>query len=153
MLFFGTAQRQTIQGYAALFAALKLLAQRARTAESRAEWRLLFKAVLAKAAPDSKILSWYRDEMYGIFADNLYDEDDTQQADPDAISFGIDDEDAPHYPLVIPFDSHFIDFDPVRAPTQLDRPYYEQPYRRFLDSIDSIISTRYVNPDRPENEA
>ncbi len=153
VLFFGTAQRQTIQGYAALFAALKLLAQRARTAGSRAEWRLLFKAVLAKAVPDSQKTAWYRDELYGIFADNLYDEDDTQQADPDAISFGIDDKDAPHYPLVIPFDSNFIDFDPVRAPTQLDLPYYEQPYRRFLDSIDSIISTRYVNPDRSENEA
>jgi hypothetical protein len=153
VLFFGTAQRQTIQGYAALFAALKLLAQRARTAGFPAEWRLLFKAVLAKAIPDPQKTAWYRDELYGIFADNLYDEDDTQGADPDVISFGIDDKDAPHYPLVIPFDANFIDFDPVQAPTQLDLPYYEQSYRRFLDSLDSLISTRYLNLDRSDNEA
>lgn len=153
VLLFGTAQRQTIQGYAALFAALNLLAQRPRKAGSQAEWRLLFKAVLAKAGPDPRTAAWYRDELYGIFADNLYDEDDTQQADPDAVSFDIDDEEAPHWPLVIPFDPSFVDFDPVRAPTQLEAPFYERAFRPFLDSIDSIITSRGDTPDRKENES
>ncbi len=152
VLFFGTAQRQTIQGYGALFAALKSHAQRARAAGSRADWLLRFKAVLAKAGPDSRAAAWYRDEMYGIFADNLYDEDDSQQADPDAVSFNIDDPEAPHWPLVIPFDPTFVDFDPVRTPRQLDIPFYERAYRPFLDSIDSIITASGEPRDRLQDE-
>ena len=48
VLLFGTAQNQTIQGYRALFAALKLLAQRDRAAGREADWRLMFKSVYAK---------------------------------------------------------------------------------------------------------
>jgi hypothetical protein len=140
VLFFGTAQRQTIQGYAALFAALKLLAQRDRAAGARAEWRLLFKAVYAKAGLDESTSARYRDDLYELFADNLYDADDTQQANPDAITFDIDDEDAPHWPLIIPFTQNFVDFDPVRAPSQLNAAFYEQAYRPFLNGIDSIIA-------------
>ncbi len=152
VLLFGTAQRQTIQGYSSLFAALNLLAQRAREAGSRAEWRLLFKAVLAKAGQDPRTRAWYRDEMYGIFSDNLYDEEDSTQIDPDAVSFGIDDEEAPHWPLVIPFDPTFVDFDPIRTPGQLEAPFYERAFRPFLSSIDSIITSKEDTSDRSENE-
>jgi hypothetical protein len=140
VLFFGTAQRQTIQGYAALFAALKLLAQRDRAAGARAEWRLLFKAVYAKSGLDESTSARYRDDLYELFADNLYDADDSQQANPDAITFDIDDENAPHWPLIIPFTQNFVDFDPVRAPSQLNAAFYEQAYRPFLNGIDSIIA-------------
>lgn len=153
VLFFGTAQRQTIQGYSSLFAALKMLAQRARTAGSPAEWRLLFKAVLAKAGLEPRTTAWYRDEMYGIFADNLYDEDDSEQADPHAVTFNIDDAEAPHWPLVIPFDPTFVDFDPVRAPSQLEVPFYERAFRPFLDGIDSIVTSGGDNGDPRETES
>lgn len=95
--------------------------------------------------------AWYRDEFYGLFAENLYDEDEVPEANPDAVSFDIDDADAPHWPLVIPFDSSFVDFDPVRTPTQLDGPFYERAFRPFLDSIDSIIVSSADNSDRSEN--
>ena len=140
VLFFGTAQRQTIQGYAGLFAALKLLAQRDRASGAKAEWRLLFKAVYAKAGLDDSTFARYRDDLYELFADNLYDADDGQQANPDAITFDIDDESAPHWPLIVPFTQDFIDFDPVRAPAQLTITFYERTYRPFLDGIDSIIA-------------
>jgi hypothetical protein len=152
VLFFGTAQRQTIHGYAALFASLKLLAQRARTAGSRAEWRLRFKAVLAKAGSDPKAAAWYRDEMYDIFAENLYDKENIEQPDPNSVSFNIDDTEAPHWPLVIPFDPTFVDFDPVRAPTQLEAPFYERAYRPFLDSIQVIITSIEDTLDRRKDE-
>jgi hypothetical protein len=152
VLLFGTAQRQTIQGYAALFAALKLLAQRDRAVGRRAEWRLLFKAVHAKASLDGSTAARYRDDLYELFADNLYDAEDIQQSNPDAVTFDIDDEDGPHWPLIIPFTQNLIDFDPVRAPSQLTTAFYEQAYRPFLNGIDSIIASSGMAPQESENE-
>lgn len=152
VLFFGTAQMQTIHGYSALFAGLKLLAQRASAEEKRADWRLRFKAVLAKAGPDSKVSAWYRDEMFEIFAENLYDIEDTEPTDQDLVTFNIDDTEAPHWPLVIRFDSAFVDFDPVRSPTQLELPFYEGAYRSFLNSIDSLIRLQEDTSSQPESE-
>jgi cellulose biosynthesis protein BcsQ len=152
VLLFGTAQRQTIQGYAALFAALKLLAERDRATGGRAEWRLLFKAVYAKAGLDEAAAARHRDYLYELFADNLYDADDIQQDDPDAVSFDIDDQDAPHWPLIIPFTQNFVDFDPVQEPSQLYAAFYEQAYRPFLNGIDSIIASSGAALDEPENK-
>jgi hypothetical protein len=152
VLLFGTAQRQTIQGYAALFAGLKLLAERDREAGRRAEWRLLFKAVYAKAGLDELVAARHRDNLYELFADNLYDADNTQQDTPDIINFDIDDQDSPHFPLVIPFTQNLVDFDPVQAPGQLTAAFYEQAYRPFLDGIDSIIASSGVVIDESENK-
>jgi hypothetical protein len=146
VLLFGTAQRQTIQGYAALFAALNLLAERDSTAGKGAEWRLLFKAVYAKAGLDESVAARHRDNLYELFADNLYDVDDTQD-NPDAISFDIDDEEAPHWPLNIPFTQNLVDFDPVQAPSQLSSAFYEQAYRPFLNGIDSIMASNDAASD------
>ncbi|MDL2403078.1 KGGVGR-motif variant AAA ATPase [Rhizobium mayense] len=140
-LLFGTAQRQTIQGYSALFAGLKLLAERDKDAGQSAEWRFLLKAVYAKASLEPNTASRYRDELYDLFAENLYDADLGGETDPDAISFDIDDNTAPHWPLVIPFNAGMVDFDPVHAPNQLTASFYEQTYRPFLDGIDAIIQT------------
>jgi cellulose biosynthesis protein BcsQ len=152
VLLFGTAQRQTIQGYAALFAALKLLAERDRVAGSRAEWRLLFKAVYAKAGLDMQMAARHRDNLYELFADNLYDAEDTQQDNPDTVSFDIDDKDSPHWPLIIPFTQNLVDFDPVQAPGQLNAAFYEQAYRPFLDGIDSIIAASGAALDESEDK-
>jgi hypothetical protein len=150
VLLFGTAQWQTIQGYAALFAGLRLLAERDRAAGRRAEWRFLFKAVYAKAGRDELAAARLRDDLYDLFADNLYDADDVQHANPDAVSFDIDDKDAPHWPLIIPFTQNFVDFDPVRTPNQLLAEFYEQAYRPFLDGIDSIIESSGVGFEQSE---
>jgi hypothetical protein len=147
VLFFGTAQRQTIQGYAALFAALKLLAQRDRAAGRIAEWRLLFKAVYAKAGLNEQTSARYRDDLYELFANNLYDADDAENPNSDTISFDIDDEDAPHWPLVIPYTHNFTDFDPIQAPTHISTAFYEQAYRPFLDGIDSLIGNKVSGPE------
>jgi MinD-like ATPase involved in chromosome partitioning or flagellar assembly len=146
VLLFGTAQRQTIQGYAALFAALKLLAQRDLDANRSAEWRLLFKAVHAKASSLNESTSArYRDDLYELFADNLYDTDDVQQDSSEALSFSIDDKNGPHWPLTIPFAQNLIDFDPVQTPSQLLAEFYEQFYRPFLNGIDSIVASSSVD--------
>jgi hypothetical protein len=151
VLLFGTAQRQTIHGYAALFAGFKLLAERDRAAGGRAEWRRSLKAVYAKAGLDESVAESYRDDLYEVFAENLYDADDTEQDNFDAVSFNIDDRDAPHWPLVIPFSQNFVDFDPVRKPGQLLAEFYEQAFRPFLNGIDSIIASSGVTLDESEN--
>ncbi len=54
-----------------------------RQGEGRAEWRLSFKAFDVKAGLDESAGARYRDELYELFADNLYDEDNNQQDNPD----------------------------------------------------------------------
>lgn len=151
VLFFGTAQRQTIQGYKALFAGLRLLAIRGKEENSSSEWRLRLKSVLAKSGMNEKKHQWYRDEMFDVFADNLYDAEEDQFADTDAITFGIDDPDAPHWPLIIPFDQKFIDFDPARTPGQLEKAFYETTYRPFLDGVDWLIGQATITDNRTES--
>lgn len=140
VLLFGTAQRQTIQGYAALFAALKWLALRDRAAGESAEWRLLFKAVHAKSSLDEKTAARYRDDLYDLFAENLYDAEDLLQDNTDAVNFGMDDKNSPHWPLTIPFHQNFLDFDPVQRPGQLQNEFYEPAYRPFLNGIDTLVA-------------
>lgn len=152
VLLFGTAQKQTTQGYAALFAGLKLLAERDREAGKGAEWRVLLKAVYAKAGMDELAGARYRDELYDLFAENLYDAEDVQQENPDAVSFDIDDTDAPHWPLIIPFNQNFVDFDPVRAPSQLNAVFYDQAYRPFVNGIVSMLKSRGVAFDESEEK-
>lgn len=135
VLLFGTSQRHTTRGYSALFAALKMLAERDRGLGQKAEWRLSFKAVHAKASLNDTAGYSYVDDLYDLFAENLYDVDE-ESADLDIINFNIDDQSAPHWPITIPFTQTFIDFDPTRAPSQLTTPFYEQAFRPFLNYLD-----------------
>jgi cellulose biosynthesis protein BcsQ len=147
VLLFGTAQRQTIEGYRALFAGLKLLAIRDKIAGRSADWRLMFKSVYAKAnlgTKDSTIAKRYRDDLYELFADYLYDAEEPAPEPGDWFNFSIDDSNAPHWPLVIPFNSGFIDFDPAVAPDQLSWEFYEATYRPFLNGIDVLIATNAI---------
>ena len=139
VLLFGTAQQQTITGYQPLFAALKLLAQRDRIAGNKAEWRLLLRPVYAKASLDEDVTRMYRDGLYDLFSENLYDEEVDGDSGADEINFAIDDPSAPHWPLVIPFSPNFIDFDPPHRINHLSRPFYEQTFRPFLRDVDAII--------------
>lgn len=143
VLLFGTAQQQTITGYKALFAALKLLAVRDLEQYGTAEWRLLFRPVYAKASLDLEVGSLHAANLYDLFAENLYDREDrdaTGNMDDVSLNFSADDPDAPHNPLVIPFDPRFVDFDPCRNQSQLARTFYEQTFRPFLTSLDDLVS-------------
>ncbi|RAI45574.1 hypothetical protein CH341_03195 [Rhodoplanes roseus] len=147
VLLFGTAQKQTIEGYRSLLTALKLLAQRDRMEGRNADWRLMFKAVYAKASFNEDAAAAFRDDLYELFADGLYDEEQDGGNGDDDVTFPIDDQSAPHWPLVIPFNQSFIDFDPSRAPSHLTQAFYEQTFRPFLDGLDGIIAS--VHPEQP----
>jgi cellulose biosynthesis protein BcsQ len=140
VLLFGTAQKQTLEGYRALFAALKLLAQRDRALGQPGDWRLLLKAVYAKASLNEEVAAKYRDSLYEVFADYLYDAEEDGISEEESINFDIDDQGAPHWPIVIPFSQPFVDFDPVATPSQLSGPFYEQTFRPFLNDLDELIA-------------
>jgi hypothetical protein len=141
VLLFGTAQTQTIEGYRALFAALQLLAQREAAQGRTAEWRLALRPVYAKAGLNAETADRYRDDMYDLYSEYLYDSELEGEAGADAASlrFTRQDGSAPHTPLMIPFSAAFVDFDPSRQPTQLTIAFYEQSFRPFLDAIDRIL--------------
>ncbi|MBK1714719.1 KGGVGR-motif variant AAA ATPase [Rubrivivax gelatinosus] len=142
VLLFGTAQTQTIEGYRALFASLQLLAQRDEVQGRSAEWRLALRPVYAKAGLNAETADRFRDEIYELYSEYLYDAEPEDDAGADVTSllrFTQQDGSAPHAPLMIPFNAAFVDFDPSRQPTQLTTAFYEQSFRPFLDAIDSIL--------------
>jgi MinD-like ATPase involved in chromosome partitioning or flagellar assembly len=139
VLFFGTAQQQTIKGYRSLFAALRLLAQRSVQLGLSSDWRLMIRPVYAKASMIGETAASHADNLYELFAENLYDAIDEEGQSAEAINFAPDDPDAPHHPLVIPFDSRFLDFDPTLRGDQLLGAFFEQTYRPFLDKLYSAL--------------
>lgn len=140
ILLFGTAQKQTIEGYRALFAALQLLAQRDTAAGRDADWRTMLKPVYAKASLDAKVSERFVDEMYELYSAHIYDAE-TEGGDAiDLLRFARSDDTAPHWPLIVPFSQSFVDFDPSRSADQLTQNFYEQTYREFLAGLESAIS-------------
>ncbi|WEZ83664.1 hypothetical protein P6U16_02265 [Rhizobium sp. 32-5/1] len=135
VLFFGTAQQQTIRGYRSLFAALRLLAQRSVQLGLSSDWRLMIRPVYAKASMVGETAAAHADNLYELFAENLYDAIDEEGQSVEAINFTPDDPDAPHHPMVIPFDGRFLDFDPAQRGDQLLGAFFEQTYRPFLDKL------------------
>lgn len=150
VLLFGTAQKQTIEGYRPLFAALQLLAQRDRARGRGAEWRMALRPVYAKASLDQTVEERFREELYELYSEHLYDAEDLalpiDASGDDPLRFAQDDNTAPHWPLMIPFNSGFLDFDPSRRPGQLSATFYEATFRPFLDAVDALI---VASPDTP----
>lgn len=140
VLLFGTTQRQTFEGYRALFAALQLLAQRDRDQGRDAEWRTRLRPVYAKAGFDSAQSERFVDEMYDLYSTHIYDAEESTADAPDALRFARDDESAPHWPLMVPFNPNFVDFDPSRVRDQLTLSFYEQTFRPFISGLEASMS-------------
>lgn len=150
VLLFATAQMQTIEGYRALFAALQLLAQRDAVQQRDTEWRTMLRPVYAKASLDTTSSEWFIDEFYDLYSAHIYDAEDGGEDAPESLRFSRDDEGAPHWPLIIPFNQSFVDFDPGRIPDQLTQPFYEQTYRTFISGLESAVSSGEIGggPER-----
>ena len=140
VLLFGTAQKQTFEGYRALFAALQLLAQRDRDQGRDAEWRTRLRPVYAKASLDPALSERFIDDMYELYSRHIYDAEESGEAAPELLRFARDDESAPHWPLIVPFSQSFVDFDPGWIPDQLTRSFYEQTFRPFLSGLETSAS-------------
>ena len=141
VLLFGTAQKQTTEGYRSLFAALQLLAQRDAMQGRDTEWRTMLRPVYAKASLDASVSKRFIDDMYELYSSHIYDAEGSGEDAPDALRFARDDETAPHWPLIVPFSQNFVDFDPGRIPDQLTQTFYEQTYRTFLSGLEAAMSS------------
>jgi len=141
VLLFGTAQKQTIEGYRALFGALRLLAQRDKEQQRDAEWRTMLRPVYAKASLDPRVSERFIDDMYELYSEHIYDAEGSGGDTPESLRFARDDVSAPHWPLIVPFSQSFVDFDPGRIPDQLTQSFYEQTYRNFLSGLETAMSS------------
>lgn len=146
VLLFGTAQTQTIEGYRALFAALRLLAQRDRSRGGSANWRLSLRPVYAKASLNSDKAQQFRYDFFDLYSEYLYDAElpeviERTNSSASGLRFNREDTVAPHWPLMIPFSPAFVDFDPTREADQLTTQFYQQSFGPFLNAIDSILAS------------
>lgn len=151
VFLFGTAQRQTYKGYRKLFAAFQLLAQREKAAGGDAEWRATIRPVYAKASMNKDAIALFSEEVFELFSEHIYDEEDLSRPNGDALRFAQDDLTAPHQPLMIPFTQSFLDFDPLLRPGQLESAFYEQTYRPFLNTLDDLIESSTTDHERPND--
>jgi hypothetical protein len=131
---FGTAQRQTLQDFRLLFAHLASMVEPAPKAGS--PWDTL-RVVLAKTAPDARQNQWFIEELYALFQEYLYEE----QEGLEGFNFREDDPAAPHYPVPIAMNPLFADWDPTRRPDDLTQPFYDSSFRPFLDELRQRIET------------
>jgi hypothetical protein len=150
VLLFGTAQKQTVEGYRSLFSALQLLAQRDRASGRDAEWRMSLRPVYAKSSMDADVGRQFQDDFYELYSAHLYDAESVLQENEEPLRFSRDDEAAPHWPLIIAFNQSFVDFDPARVPGQLTHSFYEQTFRSFLNGLDDIIESSSSRSDQAQ---
>ncbi len=139
VLLFGTAQKQTIEGYRVLFAALQLLAQRDAGQERDTEWRTMLRPVYAKASLNPNVSNRFVDDIYELYSAHIYDAESNGEDASEPLRFARDDMAAPHWPLIVPFSQAFVDFDPGRLPDQLTQSFYEQTFRPFLLGLEAAM--------------
>jgi hypothetical protein len=128
VLIFGTDQRQTIQDLRFLFAHLASLTG----GSNPDEWGRL-KMVHAKATA-SRVVA-FRDDVWNLFANYLY----VEAVDLEQFNFDVDSTEAPHYPLVIPLDTAFADWDPVSNPDKLIESFYAHTFENLLRYVDDVL--------------
>jgi cellulose biosynthesis protein BcsQ len=130
ILIFATDQVQTLQDLEFLFAHLGSLTGAARPAY----WDRL-KMVHAKAAQAARI-NGFRDALWDLFSTYLY----VETLELEEFNFDADAPEAPHYPLVIPLDTAFADWDPVSNPDKLMESYYARTFETVIAYVDDLIS-------------
>jgi Mrp family chromosome partitioning ATPase len=133
VLLFGTAQDQTVEGYRYLFSHLTTL----RTGtQNPSPWQN-FQMIHAKASLSDDIHQKFKDELWELFTDYLYDEQESDSFD--SFNFDVNDPEAPHNPIPILNDSNFVDWDPVKEPTLLTISSHQATFGRLIRLIDDAI--------------
>ena len=128
-LIFGTAQPQTIQDLTLLFSHLSMLTAGAQPTP----WAKL-KMVHAKATTPDKIKR-FRDDIWDLFATYFYEEAEGL----DSFNFDADSPEAPHFPIAIPLDTAFADWDPIHNPDSLLSTYYDRSFRDLNKYINDLL--------------
>ena len=135
----------THDGYRFLFSYLAGLDDAPRQHDTTdRDWRDRFRMVHAKARAGAEARRAFRDRMYEVFVDAVYDADDAGAAGADpscvaAFSFDYDDEEAPHWAWPIAFDLALVEIDPRTHPDQLTPEFVERAFGSFLMRADRLI--------------
>jgi Mrp family chromosome partitioning ATPase len=130
VLLFGTAQPQTLEDLRYLFAHLQSLV----APGTRSPWGAL-RMVHAKAQSGRRH-ERFKDELWDLFSEYLYEGDAEGKPDLRALSFGASDPNAPHNPIAVPLDTAFADWDPIGEPDTLVETYYRRTFFDLLAFID-----------------
>ena len=91
--------------------------------------------VHAKASKSARIAP-FRNELWELFTSYLY----VEALELDAFNYDEHDDSAPHYPLVIPLETAFADWDPVRDPDQLGEDFYRPTFGKLLMYVDDVLA-------------
>jgi cellulose biosynthesis protein BcsQ len=142
VFLFGTAQSQTIEGYRFLFSQLDTLR---RDGLAPSPGRNL-QMVHAKAAMSEEVHKKFNDELWSLFVEYLYDELEPDELD--GFNFDVDDPDAPHNPISIPYDSNFVDWDPIKEPESLSAAIYQATFGILISRIEDSLSFPQNSHDR-----
>jgi len=138
VLLFGTPDLQTVEGYRYLLATLAALVRPG----GDLRWRERLKMVMAKGSLADDVISAFVSDMHDMFTDYLYDEVEGIEG----FSFDVRDQDGPHYPLIIPFDPRFAEWNPSRRRNDLTEAFYLATFGPFIANIDELITSN--NPAR-----
>jgi hypothetical protein len=135
ILFFGVDQPQTFRGYRYQFA--HLLHCFGANHAVFDDWRERLSFVQAKAPSAAAHRSEFRDRLYDLCAEFLYDaerlnDDDTTELADFNFSVAQQGIEVPHDAVAVRYSTDYSAFDPFADRTRLDPDVYEGPYGAFL---------------------
>ena len=146
VLCFGVDGPATHDGYRFLFSYLAGLDDAPRQHDTTdRDWRDRFRMVHAKARAGADARRAFRERMYEVFVDAVYDADEASATGVDpsgvvaAFSFDYDDEEAPHWAWPIAFDLALVELDPRTHPDQLTPEFVERAFGSFLTRANRLI--------------
>lgn len=146
VLCFGVDGPATQDGYRLLFSYLAGLDDAPGQHDTTdQDWRDRFRMVHAKARAGADARQVFRERMYEVFVDAVYDTDDAGDAGTDrsgaaaAFSFDYDDEDAPHWAWPIAFELALAELDPHTHPNRLTSEFVDRTFGSFLMRVDRMI--------------
>jgi cellulose biosynthesis protein BcsQ len=130
VLLFGIDQPQTLSGYKMLLSQLSQLP----VIDRENDWRYRLRMVQGKAETERDVLE-YRNRAFDMFESVFYEQvsDVARDVLEDGFRFGIDDQNAPHFPIPIFEDERYRLFDPVQHRTQLTKGTYAKGFGSFLE--------------------
>ncbi|MHB9072064.1 MAG: KGGVGR-motif variant AAA ATPase [Desulfobaccales bacterium] len=129
---FAVDSAQTWTAYSFLFRHWK---QHPQVAEFRR--RLQMVAGMVPETGREEYLKKFREHSWDLFREHLYDE--VEADNPDAFSFDLASEDAPHYPLPIFWHRALQEFDPATSETGLDEKTAQEAMGVFMSEADKLI--------------
>lgn len=137
LVLFGIDQSQTFSGYRYL---LSHLISQTDFSAGVAGWRENITFVQSKAPGTKQERRSFKNELFEVCADTIYDQIDGDENEEDLFNFSPSDESflAPHNASYIRYDAAFSVFDPLRHEEQVDPELFGGAYAKFIERLDQL---------------